>query len=142
MIPLLLAVVVIAAVVAIARNQRRRHALDAATVDLTADDDGVTRRLGDGRREHVLWSHVVEVEVLTVDHGVHAEHGAILVLAGEGDEGCLAPVPLATEIGVIERLHQLPAFDGQRLVDALQRRPPSRTTCWTRPRTHPTGEQT
>ena len=65
MIALLVAVVVTAVLVGIARNQRRRHALDVATVELRADDRGVTRVLGDGRREHVAWTSLIEVEVLT-----------------------------------------------------------------------------
>lgn len=132
MIVLLVAVVVAAVLVGMARNQRRRHALDVATVELRADDRGVTRVLGDGRREHVEWRSLVEVEVLTMDSGPHAEHGAVIVLSGTGDEGCLAPVPLAVEQGLVDRLHQLPGFDGNRLVAALEAEPPARTTCWTR----------
>jgi hypothetical protein len=131
-IALLLATVVVAVLIGVARNQRRRRELDVATVELSADEDGVTRVLGDGRVEHVRWSSLREVEVLTVDRGPHGEHGAVLVLSGSGDEGCLAPVPLAVEEGIVDRLHRLPGFDGTRLVRALQAAPPARTTCWTR----------
>ena len=132
MVPLLVAVTITAVLVGIARNQRRRHAIDTATVDLRADDEGVTRVLGDGRSEHVRWATLTEVEVLTVDSGPHAAHGAVLVLRGSGDEGCLAPVPLAVEQGIVDRLHRLPGFDGRLLVQALEAEPPARTTCWAR----------
>jgi hypothetical protein len=131
-IALIVAVVVTAVLVGVARNQRRRHALDAATVELRADERGVTRVLGDGRREHVDWAALTEVEILTMNSGPHAEHGAVIVLSGTGDDGCLAPVPLAVERGIVDRLHQLPGFDGNRLVQALEAEPPARTTCWTR----------
>ena len=132
MVALLLAGVVAGALVGIARNQRRRHAIAAATIELRADDLGVTRVLGDGRSEHVTWAGLIEVEVLTVTSGPHAEHGAVLVLSGSDEEGCLAPVPLAVEQGIVDRLHRLPGFDGNRLVRALEAVPPARTTCWTR----------
>lgn len=132
MIALLAAVTIAAVLFAIARNQRRRHSLDAATVDLQADDMGVTRVLGDGRREHVEWVALTEVEILTVDSGPHEVHGAVLVLTGSRDEGCLVPVPMAVDEGIVERLHRLPGFDGSLLVKALEAPPPARTTCWTR----------
>lgn len=132
MIALVVAAAVAAALIAIARNQRRRRELDSATVELRADDDGITRVLGDGRVEYVAWAALREVEVLTVDQGPHRDHGAVLVLTGEGDDGCLAPAPLAVEQGIVDRLHRLPGFDGARLVRALQAPPPARTTCWTR----------
>jgi hypothetical protein len=131
-IALLVAAVLTAALIGIARNQRRRRELDAATVELQADDDGVRRVLGDGRAERVRWASLVEVEVLTVDSGPHQEYGAVLVLSGADEEGCLAPVPLAVEEGIVDRLHRLPGFDGTRLVEALQAGPPARTTVWTR----------
>lgn len=127
MVLLLAAAVAISLLVAVARNQRRRHALDAATVDLTIDDEVVRRTLGDGRVEQVRWDQLVEVEVMTVDSGPHAAAGAVLVLAGS-EGGCLAPLDPA----LIDRLHQLPGFDGPAFLAALQLEPPSRTSCWIR----------
>jgi hypothetical protein len=131
---LLLAVAggLIALGIALRRIDRRRRADAAATVDLTADADGVRRTLADGRHEAVRWDELVEVEVLTTSVGVHRDDGVLLVLAGEGERGCLVPSRLAVEHGVIERLHALPGFDGRRLVAAMERPPPSRTTCWAR----------
>jgi hypothetical protein len=73
------------------------------------------------------------VEVLTTAIGVHREDGVVLVLAGDGERGCLVPSRLAVEHGVIHRLHELPGFDGRRLVAAMEKAPESRTTCWERP---------
>lgn len=114
------------------RNERRRREQAAATVELRVDAESVGRTLGDGRQEEVRWDEVVEVEVLTTAIGVHREDGVVLVLAGEGERGCLVPSRLAVEHGVIEQLHTLPGFDARRLVAAMQRPPPSRTTCWQR----------
>lgn len=132
MIALIGLAAVIGVLFAVARNQRRRHALDTATVELGVDDEGVTRVLGDGRRETVRWATLTEVEVLTVDSGPHAADGAVLVLSGSDGDGCLVPATLAVERGVVERLHGLPGFDGRLLVQALEAEPPARTTCWAR----------
>jgi hypothetical protein len=133
-VPLLgLASALIALGVALRRNGSKSRTAAAATVSFTADGDSVTRTLGDGRQEEVRWDELVEVEVFTTAIGVHKEDGVVLVLAGEGERGCLVPSRLAVEHGVIERLHALPGFDSRRLIAAMERPPPSRTTCWERP---------
>ena len=71
-------------------------------------------------------------EVLTTKVGPHREDGVVLVIAGPGERGCLVPSRLAVEHGVIELLHALPGFDSRRLVAAMERPPPARTTCWER----------
>ncbi len=77
-------------------------------------------------------AELTEVAVLTTDVGVHKEDGVVLVLYGEGERGCLVPSQLAVQHGVIGRLHELPGFDGRRLVEAMERPPMARTTCWRR----------
>ncbi|HEY8058001.1 MAG TPA: hypothetical protein VID94_04580 [Acidimicrobiales bacterium] len=114
------------------RNEQRRRASAAATVDLQVDRDTVSRTLADGRHEEVRWDELVEVEVLTTAIGVHKDDGVVFVLSGDGERGCLVPSRLAVQHGVIERLHALPGFDGRRMVAAMERPPPSRTTCWAR----------
>jgi hypothetical protein len=114
------------------RNERRRRDAAAATVAVRVDAEVVGRTLADGREEEVRWDELVEVEVLTTAIGVHREDGVVLILAGEGERGCLLPSRLAVEHGVIQRLHALPGFDSRRLVSAMERPPPSRTTCWSR----------
>lgn len=122
----------IAVGVALRRNGAKGRSVAAATVDLTCDADGVSRTLADGRHEAVRWDEVTEVEVLTTKVGVHKDDGVLVVLAGTGERGCLVPSRLAVEHGVIERLHALPGFDSRRLIAAMERDPPSRTTCWER----------
>ena len=129
---LLLAAALVATAVASRRNERQRREAAATTVDLAADDDGVRRWLADGREEAVRWAELTEVAVLTTDVGVHKEDGVVLVLYGEGERGCLVPSQLAVQHGVIGRLHELPGFDGRRLVEAMERPPMARTTCWRR----------
>jgi hypothetical protein len=114
------------------RHERQRREAAAATVEVQVDRDAVSRTLADGRHEAIRWDEVLEVDVLTTAVGVHREDGVLLVLAGAGERGCLLPSRLAVEHGVIERLHALPGFDGRRLVAAMERPPPSRTTCWQR----------
>ena len=116
---------------AVRRNEQRRRDAASATVELLADRDRVARTLADGRYEEVRWSEVEEVEVLTTKLGPHRDDGVVLVIAGPGERGCLVPSRLAVEHGVIELLHTLPGFDSRRLVAAMERPPPARTTCWT-----------
>ena len=119
--------------VALRRNGSTARALAAATVDVQVDGEAVSRTMADGRHEEVRWDELVEVEVFTTSVGVHKADGVVLVLSGEGERGCLMPSRLAVEHGVIERLHALPGFDSRRLIAAMERPPPSRTTCWERP---------
>jgi hypothetical protein len=122
----------IAAGVAVRRNHHQRQDAAAATVELRADAQGIERRLADGRQEAVDWGEVVEVEVITTAVGVHRHDGVVLVLSGEGERGCLVPSGLAVEHGVFERLHTLPGFNTRLLVEAMEKSPPSRTSCWRR----------
>ena len=118
--------VLVGVLTGMARNERKRRALDAATVDLVCDRDGITRTLGDGREEQVHWASLQEVEVLVT------ARGPVLVLAGPGEDGCLVPVALAAEHGVVTRLHELPRFDGHAFRAGLEAPPQTRTTCWRR----------
>lgn len=132
---LLLLVLVVGAVgvlVALGRNERVRRAGAAATVELEVDALGVRRVLADGREEAVHWDELTEVEVITTKVGVHKDDGAVLVLAGDGERGCLVPSGLARAEGVLERVAGLPGVDVRRLAEALEASPPSRTTVWTR----------
>jgi hypothetical protein len=118
--------------VALRRNDGRSRAAAAATVEVHCDAESVSRTMADGRHEQVRWDEVVEVQVFTTAVGVHKGDGVVLVLAGPGEQGCLMPSQLAVEHGVIDRLHALPGFDSRRLIAAMEKEPPSRTTCWER----------
>jgi hypothetical protein len=128
-----LAAGLIAVGLAVRRNGTTSRTLAASTVDVRVDGELVARTMADGRHEEVRWDELVEVEVFTTKVGVHKADGVVLVLAGDGERGCLMPSALAVEHGVIERLHALPGFDGRRLVAAMEQPPPSRTICWERP---------
>lgn len=128
------AVAGLAGFLAYLRSAREQRSAAAATTRLLVDDERVERHLADGRVEAVRWSEVREVEVITTDVGVHREDGAVIVLGVDDTRGCLVPSRLAAERGVIARLGRLPGFDTRRLAEALDQPPPSRTTCWTRPR--------
>lgn len=129
---LLVCVVLFAALVGLARNERHRRDERAATAELVVGEEGVSRTLGDGRHEEVRWSEITEVEVMTTKVGVHRKDGALIVLAGDAAHGCLVPSGLAREGGLYEQLARLPGFDFKALADALDVRPPSKTTVWRR----------
>jgi hypothetical protein len=127
-----LAAALVAFGVAMRRNGRHSRSAAAATVAVHCDGETVSRTMADGRHEEVRWDEVVAVEVFTTAVGVHKQDGVVLVLAGVGEDGCLMPSQLAVQHGVIDRLHALPGFDSRRLIAAMEKAPPSRTTCWER----------
>ena len=138
---LLFALVVMAVffgLIAARRHEKARREWDATTVELVVDDTGVRRRLQDGRTESVSWGAITAVEVITTAVGVHREDGVLVVLCGDRDTGCLVPSQLGVANGLFAELDRLPAFDHQALVEAMQRPPPSRQTCWTRADRHET----
>lgn len=129
---LLLVMSPVVVVVAVARNETRRRALRAATVELHVDELGARRVLADGREERVDWDELTEVEVVTARRGPHGSYGGVVVLAGDDVRGCLVPLDRLGETRLVEKLQLLPGFEVDRLVDALGRRAPSRTSVWVR----------
>lgn len=130
----LVLVVPIAVIMAVSRNQRRLSAIRSETVELRADELGVKRVLADGREEEVDWGEVNEVEVVRANKGAHAGYGGVLVLGADDTRGCLVPLDRLDDTGIRDALSRLlPQFDRARLEAAMQKRPPSRTTCWVRP---------
>jgi hypothetical protein len=117
---------------AVARNEARRRELRAATVELRVDEFGARRVLADGREEAVDWCELTEVEVVTAQRGPHGRHGGVVVLAGDAARGCLVPLDRLEDCGLVEQLQLLPGFDVQRLIEALGRKAPSRSTVWER----------
>ena len=124
-------------IIAVLRNQKRLSQMRSATVELEVDVFGVRRVLADGRREGVDWLDVTEVEVLTAKSGPHAAAGGCVIVAGDEEHGCLVPIDQLQTSGLAEMLTHLPGFDGQRLMDAILVKPPSRVTCWARSTTQP-----
>lgn len=120
-------------ILAVARNEARRRELRSATIELRLDEFGARRVLADGREEAVDWGELTEVEVVTAQRGPHARHGGVVVLAGDATRGCLIPLDRIDDTGLVEHLQLLPGFDVQRLIEALGRKAPSRSTVWVRP---------
>ncbi len=119
-------------VLGVTRNQKRVATIRAGTVELTADEFGVRRRLADGRQEGVDWVDVTEVEVLTTRSGPHAASGGVVIVSGDEEHGCLVPIDRLEDSGVAEALTRLPGFNSRRLVEALSQKPNKRTVCWSR----------
>lgn len=128
----LLLVVPVFVVLAVLRNERRRSEVRSATVELVVDALGARRVLADGREERVDWDEVREVDVVRARSGPHASYGGVLMLAGDAERGCLVPLDRLEVTGIVEQLVRLPGFDTARLVEALERSAPSRTTVWSR----------
>jgi hypothetical protein len=117
---------------AVLRNQSRRAALRSETVVLDVDEFGIRREMADGRREAVDWTEVTEVEVLTAATGPYKANGGVVIIAGDEEHGCLVPLDHVGGCGLVEKLTTLPGFDVNLFAEALQKRPPTRTTCWRR----------
>jgi len=130
---IIIVLVPVAVFVGVSRNQRRRSAIRAATVELVVNDEGVRRILADGREEAVGWHELEEVEVLTAKTGPNAAAGGVVILGGGPERGCLVPIDKLEPSGLMHYLPRLTGFDTQVMLDALQARPPTRTVCWTRP---------
>jgi hypothetical protein len=117
---------------AVLRNQSRRAAVRSATVSLEIDEFGARRELADGRSEGVDWTEVSEVEVLTAATGPYRSNGGVVIIAGDAERGCLIPIDRIGESGLVDRLVLLPGFDVNLFAEALEKHPPTRTTCWRR----------
>jgi hypothetical protein len=96
------------------------------------DEFGTRREMADGREEQVDWNELTEVEVLTAATEPYKANGGVVILAGDAEHGCLVPIDSVGSSGLVERLAVLPGFDVNLFVEALQKKPPSRTTCWRR----------
>jgi hypothetical protein len=117
---------------AVMRNQSKRAALRSETLELRVDEFGAHRELADGRREQVEWSQLTEVEVLTAATGPYKTNGGVVILAGDEVHGCLVPLDRVGSSGLVDQLVTLPGFDVNLFAEALQKKPPTRTTCWRR----------
>lgn len=117
---------------AVLRNQSRRSALRSETVELRVDEFGARREQADGRREEVDWGELTEIEVLTAATGPYKANGGVVILAGDAERGCLVPIDAVGSSGLVDRLIALPGFDVDLFAEALQKKPPARTTCWRR----------
>ena len=99
--------------------------------ELTIDETGVTRHLADGSFEHVDWSDLVEVVVVTSSGGPWSED-VFFMLAGSRGNGCAVPSSEAEEQGLLERLQKLPGFDKEKFGKAMHSVDDARFVVWRR----------
>ena len=120
-----------AALVAVARHQRAERRAAAATVSFAVDDWGVRRSLADGRYEEVSWAELLEVRATTLPRGPWDDR-LRFVLDGGGERGCIVPVEVAEQYGLLGELWRLPGFDHRRLAEALDEERTGQEVLWQR----------
>lgn len=98
------------------RRRSRNSAEDS--VEIVFDDDGA-RRLYRGETTHrVNWAELERVAIRTTDDGPFAED-LFWVLLGSRGTGFVIPSALVPD-GLVTRLQQLPGFDNDAVVQAMQ----------------------
>jgi len=114
-----------------ARRERAARRAAAATTNCQADDWGLRRWLADGRYEEVAWDELEEVRVITLPKGPW-DTRIRLVFDGGGERGCVIPIDVAEDFGVLASLARLPGFDHRRLADVLEAERTGQEKLWTR----------
>lgn len=114
-----------------ARHERGARRAAAATTNLTADDWGIKRWLADGRYEEVAWDELQEVRALTLPKGPW-DTRLRLVLDGGGERGCIVPIDVAEEYGLLGELWRLPGFDHRHLAEVLEQERTGQEVLWKR----------
>mgnify|MGYP001445008037 CR=1 FL=1 len=85
---------------------------------LQITDWGIRRILPGGKSEAITWQALSEVWVVTTDTGPFAEDVYFLLVASDAT-GVAVPNSLALKNDLLAYLQKLPAFDNQRLVEAM-----------------------
>jgi hypothetical protein len=114
-----------------ARHERAARRAAAATTDLKADDWGVKRWLADGRFEQVAWDELQEVRALTLPKGPW-DTRLRLVFDGGGERGCIIPIDVAEQYGLLGELWRLSGFDHRRLAEVLDEERTGQEVLWSR----------
>jgi len=114
-----------------ARHERAARRAAAATTNLTVDGGGVKRWMADGRFEEVAWDELQEVRAVTLPKGPW-DTRLRLVLDGGGERGCIVPIEVAEEYGLLGELWRLPGFDHRRLTEVLDEERTGHEVLWTR----------
>jgi hypothetical protein len=120
------------AILRAAKRQRQKRAEASATVRFVVDDTGVERQLADGREEAVTWDELKEVKLLVLPKGPW-DGRVRFVLDGGGLRGCIVPLDVAEEGGLLGRLGALPGFDHRGLAEGLGAEQTGSRILWTRP---------
>jgi hypothetical protein len=98
---------------------------------VVVDDRGVHRLRGERLVEAVTWEELVEIRVLTTSEGPFAED--VFFVLDAGDHGCVVRQALAPD-ELLARVQALPAFDNERLIEAMSSTDDAQFVCWRRPR--------
>ena len=114
-----------------ARGERAARRAAAATTNCQVDDGGLRRWLADGRYEEVAWDELREVRVITLPKGPW-DTRVRLVFDGGGERGCIIPIDVAEDYGVLASLARLPRFDHRRLADVLEAERTGQEALWRR----------
>ena len=125
------AVVLFAFLVANARRQRASRQAAAATVRLEVDGWGVKRWLADGRYEEVSWAELQEVRAVTLPKGPW-DSRIRFVLDGGGERGCIVPIDVAEDNGLVAALAGLKGFDNRSLAEVLDHERTGSRVLWAR----------
>jgi hypothetical protein len=114
-----------------AKRQRQRRLEAAATVRFVVDATGVERDLADGREEAVTWDELQEVKLIVLPKGPWGER-VRFVLDGGGLRGCIVPLDVAEQGGLLGRLGALPGFDHRGLAEGLADEQTGSRVLWSR----------
>lgn len=114
-----------------ARHERAARRAAAATTKLEADDWGVRRWLADGRYEEVSWDEIQEVRAVTLPKGPW-DTRVRLVFDGGGERGCIVPIDVAEDYGLLAALSRLSGFDHRRLAEVLEEERTGQQVLWAR----------
>lgn len=98
---------------------------------VVVDQDGVRRRLPNGRQEAVRWADLVEVAICTTPHGPWRED-VFFLLVGRGGSGCAVPHGEAVDRDLLRWLQALPGFDDEKVCDAMGCIDDALFVCWHR----------
>ncbi|RNL80913.1 hypothetical protein [Nocardioides marmorisolisilvae] len=110
---------------------RRRTRNAEHSVEIVFDDEGA-RRLYRGETTHrVSWADLERVALRTTDDGPFAED-LFWVLVGSRGTGFVIPSSLIPH-GMVERLQQLPGFDNEAVIQAMQSVTENVFVAWRRP---------
>jgi hypothetical protein len=99
---------------------------------VVVDQDGVRRRLPDGRQETVRWADLVEVAIRTTPHGPWQEDVFFLLTGRDGSE-CAVPHGEAVDRGLLRWLQALPGFDNHKAIEAMGCAEDALFVCWRPP---------
>ena len=111
----------------------RRRTRDAAdhSVAIVVDDEGA-RRLYRGETTHrVSWADLERVALRTTDDGPYAEDLFWVLVGGRGT-GFVIPSSLVPD-GMLARLQELPGFDNEAVLQAMQSVTENVFVAWRKP---------